>query len=282
MVKSCSSRVSKIITSPYTVKQPGFKALLGTNCVRYSLPSGSVPAMVYAVQNVMIQISLQNLDGLTFNLLNQSKTIFTAVALFLIMGRKQSLPQVAALLGLLGASVVLSGGGIFISTTQAVEHSDVFYLGIIPCLAASMLSGLASGLSQFTLQTGNRNSFVFTMELCVYSSLTLLVSLLFSSDGEIIAKRGFFAGWNTMVLIPVLTNGVGGIMVGLVMKYAGGVRKGFAIIIGILITGLIQRMLYETPLTNEMLLALPIVLVSTLVHIRNPYIELQKDVKKSQ
>ena len=41
-------------------------------------------------------------------------------------------------------------------------------------------------------------------------------------------------------MIPILTNSVGGIIVGLVTKYAGSVRKGFALIFGIFISGILQ------------------------------------------
>lgn len=35
----------------------------------------------------------------------------------------------------------------------------------------------------------------------------------------------FFAYWNIFTFIPVLSNAFGGIIVGLVTKYAGGVKK---------------------------------------------------------
>jgi UDP-sugar transporter A1/2/3 len=42
------------------------------------------------------------------------------------------------------------------------------------------------------------------------------------------------------ILIPILTNSVGGILVGLVTKHAGSVRKGFALIFDLLLSGAIQ------------------------------------------
>jgi solute carrier family 35 (UDP-sugar transporter), member A1/2/3 len=66
--------------------------------------------------------------------------------------------------------------------------------------------------------------------------------------------------------------GAGGIVVGLVMKYAGGVRKGFSIIGGILLTGFAQRLLYNAELSSAVVIALPIVLLSTFAHIRYPYV----------
>ena len=39
-------------------------------------------------------------------------------------------------------------------------------------------------------------------------------------------------------------------------------------------------MLYNAPLTNEMVMALPIVLVSTFCHINFPYVESEKEKEK--
>ena len=56
----------------------------------------------------------------------------------------------------------------------------------------------------------------------------------FSPDGQMIAEQGFWSGWTPATWIPIITNSMGGIIVGLVTKYAGSVRKGFALIFGIL------------------------------------------------
>lgn len=113
--------------------------------------------------------------------------------------------------------------------------------GVIPVLTASFLSGLAGALSQKSLQTMGRNSYLFTMELCAASIVVLLSSLLLnSSDAKVIREKGFFHNWTSLTWIPVVTNALGGIIVGLVTKYAGSVRKGFALIFGLLISGILQ------------------------------------------
>ncbi len=71
------------------------------------------------------------------------------------------------------------------------------------------------------------------MELAVFSSLVLAASLVASP-----AATPLFHGWTWLTLAPVIVQGIGGIVVGLVMKYAGGVQKGFAIMGGILLSRL--------------------------------------------
>ncbi len=46
--------------------------------------------------------ALQNVDGLTFSLLNQMKIAFTAVLLYIFMGKKQTGAQIVGLAGIMG------------------------------------------------------------------------------------------------------------------------------------------------------------------------------------
>ena len=112
--------------------------------------------------------------------------------------------------------------------------------GVLPIMIASFLSGLAGAITQKSLQVGNRNALLFTVELCAASILILLVTFTTSEDGRLIRDRGFFDEWTLSTFIPILTNSAGGILVGLVIKYAGTVQKGFALIFGILLSGIVQ------------------------------------------
>jgi UDP-sugar transporter A1/2/3 len=139
---------------------------------------------------------------------------------------------------------------------------------VAPVLFASFLSGLAGALSQKNLQAGDgRNPYLFSMELCAASSLILTLSLLISPDGKLIRQEGFWGDdWNYKVFIPIVTNAVGGILVGLVTKYAGSVRKGFALIFGIFLSGLLQ----SESLSNEQVVGGVLAAVSLWMHAVNP------------
>lgn len=49
--------------------------------------------------------------------------------------------------------------------------SETFYLGILPVLGASFLSGLSAALTQKTLQGLSRNSYLYSMELAIYGQV---------------------------------------------------------------------------------------------------------------
>lgn len=88
-----------------------------------------------------------------------------------------------------GASALLSHSkSLKTATSSKADELDMlntFYWGIIPCLIASLLSGVASGLSQVALQGLKRNSFVFTMELAMFSISSVVCAEVAGRGGTV-------------------------------------------------------------------------------------------------
>jgi UDP-sugar transporter A1/2/3 len=63
-------------------------------------------------------------------------------------------------------------------------------------------------------------------------------------------------------LIPVVVKALGGIATVLVHKHAGSVPKGFALVLGLVLSGMLER----EPLTFPQLLGTVLVLASSWVH----------------
>jgi len=227
------------------------------------------------------------------------------------MGRKQSRVQILALFLLLGSALTIEKiiplDFIFGGWTEAMEETATITSvpsltnrhlthGVVPVLSASFLSGLAGAISQKNLQTApipshtgtpttkyssGRNPFLFSAELCIASILALSISLLASEDGKIIQQQGFFHRWTVSMFIPIVTNAIGGIIVGIVIKLAGSVRKGFALIFGMLVTGVIQASLEEGSgfVSKEQVVGGLIAAVSLWMHATNPQFKFEFKVK---
>ncbi|KAF5192153.1 Nucleotide-sugar transporter family protein, partial [Thalictrum thalictroides] len=236
-----------------------------------SLTSSGLPAAIYALQNSLLQISYRNLDSLTFSMLNQTKLLFTALFTYLILRQKQSFQQIGALLLLIIAAVLLSLGESSGKGSSGNDPDQILFQGIIPVLVASVLSGMASALCQWASQVKKRPSYLMTIEMSVVGCMCLLASTYKSPDGEAIRRHGFFYGWTAITWIPVISNAVGGILVGLVTAYAGGVRKGFVIVSALLVTAMLQFLFDGKPPSQFCLLALPLVISSISIYQKYPY-----------
>lgn len=237
-----------------------------------ALIASGLPAALYALQNTLLQLGYRYLDSLTFSMLNQSKLLFTALFMFLILRHRQSSYQIGALMLLLVAALLLCvGESSSRGSSPKGAHGEAILLGVLPVLVASVISGLASTLCQWASQVKRRSSYLMTVEMSAIGTLCLLVSMLWSPDGQSIRKHGFFYGWNFYTFVPVFTNAIGGILVGLVTTSAGGVRKGFVIVTALLVTALLQLVFEGKIPSTHTLSAMPLVLSSVIIYQRYPY-----------
>ncbi|KAI3902678.1 hypothetical protein MKW92_050919 [Papaver armeniacum] len=160
-----------------------------------------------------IMNGLENLTWFCFIFMHLSFTIFKLTDVLFIL-----------------VVVLLSIGE---GTGKGSSGSDadlILFYGIIHVLVASVLSGFASSLCQWDSQVKKHSSYLMTVEMSVVGSMCLLASTYKSPDGEQIRKHGFFYGWTAFTLIPVLTNDIGGILVGLVTTHTAGVHKASRIL----------------------------------------------------
>eukprot|EP00897_Mesotaenium_endlicherianum_P008573 jgi/Mesen1/7744/ME000407S06950 len=251
--------------------------------VREAVVCSAFPAAVYALQNSLIQIAYRHLDYLTFSMLNQTKLLFTALFNFSFLRIRQSRQQVVALLVMLVAAILLTlGQGQSSSSSSSkkqqqqsssseVEAEAALYLGVVPVLAASLLSGLGSTACQWAAQVKKRSPYLMTLEMSLLGVALLSASLGSLPDGAKLRELGFFHAWTPQAAIPVVSNAVGGILVGLVTKYSGGVRKGFVIIAALIVTAMAQLAIDGIVPSAYVWVAMPLVVTSTLVHTSHPY-----------
>jgi len=107
----------------------------------------------------------------------------------------------------------------------------------------------------------------------IHYAVAALLATTAARDGGLgpRALAGLAAGWTRGTFVPVLTNAGGGLVVGLVTKYMDGVKKGFALIAGILVTSFTQTMyLDDFDVTARHHIAVVLVAVSTWLHTSFP------------
>ncbi len=124
-------------------------------------------------------------------------------------------------------------------------RTNVFFL--------SFRWAIAGAVTQKSLQVLGHNAYVFNMELSAISMMIMFSTLLLGSpDGRDLWKSGAAKGWTWRTWIPVFTNAVGGVLVGLVTQHLGAVRKGFALILGLFLSGVLQScFLSEEGISSE-------------------------------
>lgn len=252
---------------------------------RHSLQASGLPACTYAVQNVLVQISYQNLPPIVFNLVNQTKLLWTALFVYLLLGKRFSVQQCGAMLVLLSAAVLLSLAKDNSSNRNAEKEPVAsFELGLLPVLLASILSGVGAAITQRSMQLHQRDAALVTIELSVYGSVFLVLPMLWSAlsspasltiDSSDSLVTSLLDGCDAYTLIPVVTNAFGGLLVGTVTKHVGGVLKSFALICGIAFTAFVESYVYGAVLPTEVYVAAMLVAFSLFLYSSYPYKEEQ-------
>ncbi len=247
-----------------------------------SLAVAGLPAVFYALQGVLQYVSHQNLDPVTFNGLTQTKTLSAALCCWLIMGTKQSPIQIAALGILFGSALIFQGyvriginrnSKVAIDSTAIQRQDDWLLRGVVPCLGAAFLSGLAGALSQKGLQlTGitGRDPFLYTVEISFFSAVTLWLNMMRSNVFSKMEWEKQKAYWTWKTMIPIIVKAAGGVVTALVHKYAGSVAKGFALMFGLILSGTIQLCMSDETLQPHQVAGTLMIMLSTWLHFTHP------------
>jgi UDP-sugar transporter A1/2/3 len=64
-------------------------------------------------------------------------------------------------------------------------------------------------------------------------------------DSEIVRSKGFFYGYNTVVVVVIVLQAVGGLVVAVVVKYADNILKGFAASFSLITAIALSYMLFK-------------------------------------
>lgn len=270
-----------------------------------ALQTTAVPALIYALQNYLNLSAVVLLDGVTFNVLNQTKIIWTAVLVYWMLGRAQTRMQVLALAILCGAAVVMtvpsskakmnaaasgSSSDSYAATNDHDQEADAAILsGVYQALTAAVLSALAGTIIQRALQMQKRNAYMVTMELSVVGQLMLVVWALGaslwsrSSFGErhdtptalhnrqlAETEPGVWSGWTPMTFFALFCQAIGGVIVGFVIKHCGNVQKSFAVVLGMVISAGLEHVCNGKPFGIEGVAAVAMVALSTLLYVSYP------------
>lgn len=223
--------------------QEVFWSLLGRDAWMMIVPSG-----LYTLQNNLQYVSMSNLDVSICQVLYQAKLITTAFFSVVMLGRQLTACQwigicVCAMgVGLVQLSALTEG-----AASQSASGGNQL-VGFVAVMASCMSSGLAGVYTEKVFKNTTGNVWVRNMQLAVFSVAVGCTGAL-AQDGEEILRRGFFAGYTTIVWAVILTQALGGIVVATVVKYADNIAKGFATGIAIVLTCAISAVLFDFRMT---------------------------------
>lgn len=268
-----------------TSLQDGMGAALATLRQTHEASRVLVPAACFTLQNNILYVALSNLEPLLFQISYQIKTLLTALLSVHMFKRAFSRWQWLSQL-MLTAGVVLAqlneppkapkggGGG---GEGEGAEQN--LLLGLAAVLTAAASSSYASVYFERLLKDRSLTASVAlsaappatlwqrNTHLCMWT-VPMNVALALATEGAAGGAGALVSaplrGFDPSTWLIIVVNGLGGLLVAVVMKYADNILKGFATAGAIILTGVLAPILGLSPAPSVMLLLGAVLVISSL------------------
>ncbi|KAK9809147.1 hypothetical protein WJX72_010196 [[Myrmecia] bisecta] len=198
-----------------------------------------VPAGLFVMQQVLVIVAASHLDAVTFQICSQSfKIMPTALLAVWLLGQYLT-PMQWASLPVLAVGVVfvtLNGSTPAGQPAAASDQPSELVVG----LAASALSGLSSAYAGVYFEKYVKGKLASTLwirnlQLGIFG-LPLSIAYMYCMDGRQIGQGGLMQGFDLMAWSVVALQVFGGLIVGMVVKYADNILKNFANALSVVFT----------------------------------------------
>jgi len=215
----------------------GLRNVYGKWRVGDSLKTALIPAFLFGLQDLLTDFANRpqnKCDPIIFLVLNQTKILFGALFLWVVLRVQRSEAQWLGLFMMFVGAVMLS----YDSTKEAVRGSGSVSLvdqpvwGIAAALGAAVISGFNQMMSEYItrIKPYRRPEMLFASELAVYKIVFMTIFYFAGPPNE----RGFWVGIEARTLLLLAVVAAGGLCVALVSAQAGGDWKGYSLIAGLI------------------------------------------------
>jgi len=232
-----------------------------------------VPALTYAVMNVISYKAFLYIDATVFAMIAQMKILTTALFAYPVLGRRQSCSQWRALIILTLAVTIITFQRGAKGTGVDVQMSMTFLIGVGLTFVEISLSGWISCYFEKYLKNGALTVWARNLQLAFWSLLLYLVMQLpsigvhatGSPPASVLgsAQRVISYTLTPLPLILILLGGGGGLLVAFAIKYADAITKSIATTLSLLIVVGGEVVFFKRPFDSVIFMAAIIAIMST-------------------
>ena len=231
--------------------------------------SMSVLAIIWAGCHVASYSALRYLSAGVVSTGSQAKLLVVAFFSILLVGRRYSTKQWGAMI-LLIVGVIWYNQIAFheirhnptITNHSAMEFADVLQ-GFAGLAANVVLSGLGSVYFERYVKKDSKKVIIWESNFqCSFVSFFIFVAIVVCESGE----RPIGAGWSWMALFVAFAAGIAGLCSSLVIFYCDSVRKCLSTSVGVILTSILDHILFGGPLTPNMMLAAVVIMFALYIY----------------
>mmetsp|Transcript_24684 Transcript_24684/g.53246 ORF Transcript_24684/g.53246 Transcript_24684/m.53246 type:complete len:382 (-) Transcript_24684:41-1186(-) len=241
-----------------------------------------VPALLYLIQNNLLFVALANLSVGMYQVTNQGKLLTTALLSRIMLKKHISSMQYLSI-AILGFGVAL----IHLSDHHAKKQTDTsaidtetgqnHLLGLIAVLICCVTSSFSGVYFEFILKKSPNQLSVHcrNFHLASWSLLFAIFHILFEDFAQV-KEYGLFHGFDMIVVLIVIAQGMTGFVVSMMIKYASAVLKGFAISVSAVFATLLSVPLFGASISPSFAVAASMVVIAAKMY---SHYDVKPDVK---
>jgi len=251
-------------------------------------------ALCYTFNNLLYFDALSALSAVAYQVLSQSKTLFTAGLMYVIVGKRLRMRQVAAVFMLIVGAVLVQYQEMARTVTPAasVTAAGVWY-GVALVLFSSFISALPNVYYEKVLKTEGENQWVNNVQVTVWIMFWVSVSNLLPtitacltgasaaglpSLGGILAAvaaapsslRAAFVGFTPPVWGVVCLKALNGLLIPATFKYADNLLYSYAKPSSIVVTTLFGAAVSASIPAPSLLVGVALVVISIQLYSSKP------------
>jgi len=237
----------------------------------------AVPAVLYLIQNQLLQFASSNLPAAVFQVMYQGKTLVVALFSILLLSKELSRVKWLALtlMGLGLAVVQLADAKEGQQSSMANADEQHTAIGLMFTLAGCFCSGFAGVYFEKMMKGPTQQAgatpptppsmWVRNLQLAIFSILLGGTQIIFSRvRGGVTTPM--LHGFTSTVWGMVINSAIGGICVACVIKYADNLLKGFACALATVFTAVLSVPIFGLDIGPTFVLGSVIVVGSTLLY----------------
>lgn len=221
----------------------------------------AVPAVLYTVQNVAMYVAISNLDPGLFQICTRMKILITALLSVFILGKRLRVLQWVSLFILVGGIILINDK----KKTAAPSADMNFTVGFIAVIISSTSSGLAGVFMEKMFKDKKLTVWNRNLWLAIWSMVVGFITLLYK-DINFIYPSVFFKNYNIWAIVAQFLLAIGGLVIGLVLKYADNILKAFAGSASILFSTIISVFLFGTRLSMRFVFGACLVMFAVVLY----------------
>ncbi len=155
------------------------------------------------------------------------------------------------------------------SSTKAiqVERKQNYVVGLAALLTSSCTSAFAGVYIEKVLKGSDQSLWIRNIYLSCYGIVFNTVTFV-ATNFDTLDSVEFFSGFDSVMAVMIGIQSFGGLLVAVVIKYAGNILKGFATALSIACSYTFSMLFLSVPTTISFVLSVALVIAATILYGR--------------